>query len=128
MNTSTNSKPPSVKDLTPEFVSEQLEQRECLLIDVREPGEFEADRIPGALLFPLSEFDATFLPFDGNRRIILHCGTGKRSRKAATLVRWPGISTVAHLEGGIGAWKKAGLPTIQFDPSTGKWRRFTNVS
>ncbi|PQA89528.1 rhodanese-like domain-containing protein [Hyphococcus luteus] len=109
-------------ELEPKEVLALLEKHECLLIDVREPGEFEAERIPDAMLYPLSEFDASAIPFDGKRRIILQCGTGKRSAKAAGLAHQAGISDVTHLKGGLQAWKAAGMPVIAYDPSTGQSR------
>jgi rhodanese-related sulfurtransferase len=54
-----------------------------LLIDVREPSEYASERIAGALLYPLSTFDAAALPTDGSRRVVFHCGSGKRSLTAA---------------------------------------------
>jgi rhodanese-related sulfurtransferase len=81
-----------------------------LLIDVREPTEYAAERIHGALLYPLSTFDATALPTDGSRRVVVHCGSGKRSLTAAEKSRAAGQSHAAHMGGGIAAWKAAGLP------------------
>lgn len=89
------------------------------LIDVREPPEFEAERIPGALLFPLSGFEAASLPVDPARRLILQCGTGRRSAMAAQKLFAAGFREATHLKGGITAWKLAGLPTTAFDPATG---------
>lgn len=106
-------------ELSPQEVSTMMSRKACLLIDVREPGEYEAERIPNALLFPLSQFDAAALPFDGERRVILHCGAGKRSEMAAKLAHAAGVREVTHMRGGVMAWKAAGLPMIAFDPSTG---------
>ena len=110
----------TLHELTPEEVQKHLQNHQCLLIDVREPGEYEAERIPGALLYPLSEFDPAALPLEGGRRIILHCGTGKRSQRAAGLIHDAGVAETTHLKGGINAWKAAHLPFISFDPATGK--------
>jgi len=83
-----------------------------LLIDVREPVEFDVERIPGALLFPLSSFDPPALPTDGSRRVAFHCGSGKRSLAAAEAWRDAGHADAAHMGGGITAWISAGLPTL----------------
>lgn len=115
--------PSQVIDIDPDEVSALLSSGDCLLIDVREPGEFEAERIPGAMLFPLTEFDPKFIPFEAARRIVFHCGTGKRSHDAATRARGAAKKGVYHLAGGIRAWKDAGLATISFDPDTGEWRQ-----
>jgi len=91
-----------------------------LLIDVREPGEYGAERIPGALNYPLSSFDPGFLPLEGERKVVFHCGGGGRSKRAATSLFACGVSETSHLAGGIRAWKAAGLPVTAIDPSTGK--------
>lgn len=99
-----------------------LRDHKVELIDVREPPEFEAERIPGALLFPLSGFDPASLPVDPGKRLILQCGTGRRSAMAAQKLFAAGFKEAAHLAGGIAAWKGAGLPTVALDPATGGLR------
>ncbi len=99
-----------------------LRSRQAVLIDVREPGEYEVERIPGALLFPLSGFDPASLPLDGSRRIIFQCGTGRRSAQAAQRVLEAGGGETFHLAGGIRAWKEAGLPLTRIDLATGHVR------
>jgi rhodanese-related sulfurtransferase len=97
-----------------------LRSRQAVLIDVREPAEFESERIPGALLYPLSGFDPQSLPRDGSQRIILQCGTGRRSALAAQRLLEGGNAEAWHLAGGIKAWKEAGLPLTRLDPGTGR--------
>lgn len=116
MTTQTNG---ALQDLTPQEVKARLDAGNILLIDVREPSEYEAERIPGALLFPLSTFDASRLPPDGVHQLVFHCGTGKRSALAAQKRLSAGAPAAAHLAGGIGAWKSAGLRVIARDPATG---------
>lgn len=101
-------------------VCELLRNRQAVLIDVREPAEFESERIPGALLFPLSGFDPQSLPRDGSQRIIFQCGTGRRSALAAQRLLEGGSDEASHLAGGIKAWKEAGLPLTRLDPGTGR--------
>jgi rhodanese-related sulfurtransferase len=93
-------------------VARLLHAGKLLLIDVREPPEYASERIAGALLYPLSTFDATTLPDDGNRRVVFHCGSGKRSLTAAERRLGAGQPHAAHMGGGIAAWKAAGLPVI----------------
>jgi rhodanese-related sulfurtransferase len=101
-----------IETLEPGEVARLLRAGKLLLIDVREPAEYEAERIAGALLYPLSTFDAALLPDDGPRRVVFHCGSGKRSLTAAERRLAAGQSHAAHLGGGIAAWKAAGLPVI----------------
>ena len=99
-----------IQDLTPAEVAARMKIGGVELIDVREPGEYEAERIQGALLFPLSSFDPHALP--KNVDIIYQCGTGKRSGIAAAKAQAAGLHHSTHLAGGIQAWKAAGLPTL----------------
>lgn len=109
---------PHLRELTPTEVHDALRRRDIVLIDVREPQEYVTERIHGALLFPLSCFDARALPV-GGRSIVLHCGFGKRSATAVAKCIEAGVPVTAHLKGGIMAWKHARYPTITLDPNTG---------
>lgn len=106
-------------DLGPAEVLAMLERDEILLIDVREPAEFAAERIHGALNFPLSTFDARALPSGGRERVVMQCGSGKRSAIAVERCQAAGLEVDAHLAGGITAWVQAGLPTVRLDSDTG---------
>ena len=87
-----------------------LSKGEILLVDVREPSEYAAERIPGAMLFPLSTFNPEMLPQEEARPVVLHCGSGKRSADALNRCRVAGVVIAGHVEGGIAAWKAAGGP------------------
>jgi rhodanese-related sulfurtransferase len=100
-----------VRDLTPDEVAAGLTAGEILLIDVREPKETEQERIPGAVLAPLSQFDPVNLPDPHGRTVVFTCGSGVRSIKAAEIAQAAGLAYDAHLAGGLKAWKAAGLPT-----------------
>ena len=93
-------------------VARLLEAGKLLLVDVREPAEFAAERIQGALLYPLSTFDPKQLPPDGTRRVVFHCAGGKRSLGAAEQRLAAGSGHATHMGGGIAAWKAAGLPVL----------------
>lgn len=110
---------PPIQDMTAIEVRDGLEAGDILLIDVREPAEYAAERINGALNYPLSNFDAAALPDDRGRRVVLQCGSGKRSAMAIDRCRHAGLRIDSHLAGGIAAWRAAGLPTTAFDPATG---------
>lgn len=108
-----------IKDLTPTEVSAKLRRREIVLVDVREPAEYGAERIHGALNFPLSTFDPKALPEPGQRTIVFQCGSGKRSATAVERCLAQGLPLQAHMAGGISAWRAAGLPTISLEPNSG---------
>ena len=99
-----------IDEVTPAQVQQWLEAGEVVLVDVREPREYEAEHIAGALLLPLSSLDPEYFPVLPGRRVVLHCAIGKRSLAAAKMLRAAGHE-VAHMGGGMDAWKDAGLET-----------------
>jgi rhodanese-related sulfurtransferase len=106
-----------LREASPETVRKKLQDHSIVLVDVREPQEYAAERIPGALLFPLSSFDPAALPASEACDVVFHCGTGKRSAMAVSLCLQQGVFHNTHMTGGIQAWKQAGLPTLGQDPS-----------
>lgn len=106
-----------IENLTVDQVSAELEKG-ATLIDIREPGELEKGKIPGAVHAPrgMLEFYAdASLPyhkpeFDREKRIILSCASGGRSALAVKTLKEMGYENVAHLDGGFNAWKEAGKP------------------
>lgn len=79
---------------------------------MRERDEHRAERIEGTINMPLSQFDPTALAADG-KPVVLHCQGGVRSAKALEACRRTGVDVRHHLQGGINAWKAAGLPTVR---------------
>ena len=112
-----------MENWTPEQTAQALERREIILVDVREPNEYDNERIPGALLAPLSTFEPTALPTGQGRRVVLHCAAGGRSARALEACAAAGVEVTAHVAGGIGAWKDAGLAYLRIDPATGRMVR-----
>jgi rhodanese-related sulfurtransferase len=105
--------------LEPQDVRDLLERGKPLLVGVREPAEFAVERIHGALLYPLSTFDASTSPLVWARRGVRYCGSGKRSLPAAEQHLAAGNDKAARMGGGVTAWKRAGLPVISINPATG---------
>jgi rhodanese-related sulfurtransferase len=103
----------------PQELQDAYARGEVAIIDVRTPQEFAFEHIKGALLAPLSTFDASALPSQQGKKLVFHCGSGVRSRRVAEACARAGFDTVAHLEGGFAAWKQAGLPYVAIDPATG---------
>jgi rhodanese-related sulfurtransferase len=98
----------NVHSLSPAELAERLHHGSAVLVDVREPGEFAVERIPGAVLHPLSSFDPSALP---PGPVVFQCGSGKRSLTAIQRSVAAGLPHTSHLAGGLAAWKQAGLPT-----------------
>lgn len=109
-------------DMSPDEVKTALAARQIVLVDVREPTEFAAERIHGALNFPLSSFDPAALAPLVHEVVVFQCGTGKRSGMALDRCRDAGLSFARHLAGGITAWKSRGHPTVSLDAASGAVR------
>lgn len=113
--------PPStgtIVDVSPGEVAAWMKDGSALLIDVREPREYAAQRIDSSLLLPLATLRPDQIPADAHgKRIVLHCQAGIRSRKAANAVAdvlaARGHPVVYCLVGGIEAWSRAGLPVVR---------------
>ena len=93
-------------------LKQRLDQRSVTLIDVREPGEFAGEHIPGATLVPLSQFDLHQIPPVDETQRVLYCLTGQRSAIAAQKLLAAGFESITHLPGGLAAWQAAGYPTV----------------
>jgi rhodanese-related sulfurtransferase len=89
-----------------------INREDALVVDVREPGEFGTGHILGAKNVPLKRIDAGEVDFAKNKDkpLIVCCDSGNRSAKAAAALRKLGFTQVHNLNGGIGAWRQAGLP------------------
>lgn len=103
----------------PEITAEELRQEmsqkgaDLVLIDVREPHEWEIAHIEGARLIPLGQLPGRLGELDGHSEIVTHCHHGARSMKALALLKGAGFSRVRSLAGGIDAWAdriEVGMP------------------
>jgi rhodanese-related sulfurtransferase len=101
----------SVRDLNAAEVAAGVTQGRMVIVDVREPHETAFERIPGALLMPMSQFDPGELPVEKGVELVFSCASGVRSITASQIAQAMGLPFDAHLAGGIKAWKAAGLPT-----------------
>ena len=96
----------SVLDLKEKLERRERGEEDFLLIDVREPAEYEIVAIPGSVLIPKNEFlmgkALETLPQD--RQIVLHCKVGQRSAEVLAVVKGAGFSDAQHVGGGVVAW------------------------
>jgi hypothetical protein len=100
----------TVDNLDIDDIRNGLADGSIVLVDVREPHEWEAGHIPGSVLLPLSTFHPADLPDVPGRRIVLSCRSGKRSLTAADLAHAGGIAVDAHYAGGFLDWVAQGGP------------------
>ena len=103
-------------EITPVELKRRIDAGEKLqIVDVREPNEFQINRIPGTTLIPLGELPQRYRELDLDREIILHCKMGGRSAKAQDFLRTVGVTNTKNLRGGVLAW------IDQVDPSQPKY-------
>jgi rhodanese-related sulfurtransferase len=101
-------------DLSPARVAELLEQDAIQLVDVREPYEREAGHVPGSRHVELASLTAEAPSIDPSRPVVFVCRVGGRSAMAAWSFARAGYD--AHnLDGGMVAWRQAGLPLAPED-------------
>ncbi|MEC8067362.1 MAG: rhodanese family protein [Pseudomonadota bacterium] len=94
----------------------KIKAGEAILIDVREPDEFKAEHIAYALSVPLSSLEGGFqmLEIPSDKTILFQCLKGSRGQMACQRIQGMDSckNNVMNIEGGIEAWKAAGLPVI----------------
>ena len=87
----------------------RLRESGVVLVDVRQPDEFERFRVPGATLIPLGDVPERVEEIPDDQRVYVICASGGRSAKAVEYLNRQGYDTV-NVAGGSKAWLDAGLP------------------
>lgn len=75
-----------------------------VLLDVREPWEWNVCRLPGAVLIPLRELPDRLAELDNAAEVVVICHHGVRSYHAARYLETAGFGNVVNLAGGVAAW------------------------
>ncbi|MBT3359852.1 MAG: rhodanese-like domain-containing protein [Rhodospirillales bacterium] len=103
----------SIQGVDPVTLKGWIDRDEAVLVDVRENEEYADEHIEMAHHLPLSSFDPAKLPGHTGRVVVYHCASGRRTAHfgAQLVVAAPNAGDVFHLDGGIIAWKDAGLAT-----------------
>jgi rhodanese-related sulfurtransferase/rubrerythrin len=97
-----------VQSLETSEVKDYLDTHETgsyTLLDVRQPGEYEGEHIPGAKLIPLPQLADAYQTLDKEKPVLVYCAIGGRSRVAAQLLAGQGFKEIYNITGGIKAWK-----------------------
>jgi rhodanese-related sulfurtransferase len=114
-----------VETLDVDAVVEMLARDDVVLVDLRDPRELEREgKMPGAFHCPRGMLEFWIDPdspyakpvFQQDKKYVFFCAGGWRSALAAKTAQDMGLKPVAHMNGGFGAWKKAGAP-VEDDPS-----------
>jgi len=103
-------------DITAVELKQRLDRGDALtIVDVREPNEYQINRIPGSVLMPLGDVPKRYAELDPADEIVVQCKMGGRSAKAADFLRSVGFTRVLNLKGGILEW------VDRVDPSQPKY-------
>ena len=106
----------TVPEVTAPDVKKMIdEKRPFVLVDVREPHEFDICRIPGSTLIPLGDLPSRMHELSSADEIVVHCRSGVRSARAVELLMKAGFRKIHNLKGGVLAWAD------QVDPSMPKY-------
>ncbi len=96
----------SVRQLKDMLDERDRGERDFVLIDVREPNEWEIVSIPGAILIPKGEFlnGSALEKLPDDKQVVLHCKAGPRSAEVLAVLKGAGFSDAIHVGGGVVAW------------------------
>ncbi|WP_240550143.1 rhodanese-like domain-containing protein [Candidatus Roseilinea sp. NK_OTU-006] len=85
----------------------------AFMLDVREPFEYAEYHMPGAVLIPLGELTGRLNEVPKDRPVVVVCRSGNRSQVGRNILKQAGFTAVTSMDGGMRAWRNAGLPVTQ---------------
>ncbi len=107
-------------EVSPQDAFERLKAGKTIqLVDVRSEEENKQGYITGARSIPLQELGNRTSEINKNEPVLLYCQSGARSGMALALLKGKGYSQIAHISGGISAWRRNNLP-LETEPETNK--------
>ena len=95
-----------MRNLRPEELAAYLENQQPLLLDVREPWEYNICHLDGSQLLPMGQIQQKLEQLDPQRETVVICHHGIRSRQVAMYLEYQGFSNVINLAGGLDAWAR----------------------
>lgn len=107
---------PQLPEISPRELKQQLnENRSVLLLDVREPHEYDIVHLEGARLIPLNELPQNVDSLNPAQETVVYCHHGTRSLYATAFLLQNGFANVKNLEGGIDRW------TVEIDTTLNRY-------
>jgi rhodanese-related sulfurtransferase len=103
----------TLTSLSPTEAAALLKSGQATLVDIREPDERARDMIAGSISLPISRLEAGHVGLEPRGSVIFHCRSGMRTQSQCGRLAPLVDGDAFVLEGGIEAWKKAGLPTSE---------------
>ncbi len=108
--------PSAEQGLPPTISVEQAyalyQQPNVFFLDVREPFEWEAIRIPNSALIPLGQLANRVDELPRDKQIVVVCRSGNRSQAGRDILKRAGFAQVTSMNGGVNAWRARGFPTL----------------
>jgi len=105
-----------LQTIGPQTLNQWIIHNDVLIIDVREPAEYNAGHIPEAHNIPLSSLSKKLdaIPLSQNKKVVLYCQRGNRSATGCkTLIKKAFKADIWHLEGGLKAWETQGYKIVR---------------
>ncbi len=101
-----------VQHVDPKQAQKLIADKTVIVLDIRTPGEFQKGHIAGAknIDFQASDFEKRIDSLDKSKTYLVHCASGGRSTRCLPVLAKHEFQSVYHLDGGIKAWEKDGLP------------------
>ncbi|MCL2074969.1 MAG: rhodanese-like domain-containing protein [Betaproteobacteria bacterium] len=103
------------KRVNPNQAIQLINHENAIIIDVREAGEFMASHLPEAKNIPLKDLDSRMSELEPlkEKNLLFVCASGVRAGQASFRLEKQGFAHISCLDGGVDAWKRAGLPLIK---------------
>ncbi|MFO7929476.1 MAG: rhodanese-like domain-containing protein [Candidatus Humimicrobiaceae bacterium] len=105
--------PAEFQNISVEEAEDLINDHDIFLLDVRTEEEFSSGHIEEAINIPVGDLDQRLGKIPGNKKIIVYCRSGTRSRRAADILIDNGFKQVYNMEGGIIEWKNKGLSVVE---------------
>jgi|ERR1051325_5532488 rhodanese-related sulfurtransferase len=104
--------PPPIKHIDARNAEKLLSKTNLVILDIRTPEEFKSFHIAGAtnIDFHGPNFEQRINSLDKSKTYLVHCASGGRSTQSLKIFQKHDFQSIYHLDGGINAWKNAGLP------------------
>lgn len=110
----TEAKKPAIKNIKPDQFDSmrKADTNKVVVLDVRTKKEYQEGHIPGSVLIDFNgdAFEEQVAKLDKSKTYLVHCAAGGRSSRACKKMEKLGFTKLYNLEGGMGAWEKAGKP------------------
>ena len=98
-----------VKNISPKQAQELIDnEKDVFILDVRTKEEYRESHIKGSNLIPLQELEQNINKIPKDRKVVVHCASGKRSAQACEILKNKGLKELYNVEGGILRWQKEG--------------------